>query len=397
MPLKSFDFGVIGAGIVGLAMANRVRELHPNATIAVFDKEDSVGLHASGRNSGVLHAGFYYSPDSLKAQLTRDGNQMLRDFCAQEGIEVKATGKVVVTQNESQIPALQELHRRGNANGVYTELISSEQLAEFEPLARTVQVALWSPNTAVANPLAVTQALAAKVVREGTVLKLGQKVVKATDQLITTDSENYIVGHVINTAGLYADKVAKQFGFCDDYAMLPFKGLYWYGNWAPGKLQRHVYPVPDVRNPFLGVHLTVTVDGRAKIGPTAIPVFSRESYSGFGGLSPKEILEIVGIYPKFLTSNHHDVVGLIKSELPKYLQRHLVKQAKALVPSVCVADFRERGKPGIRAQLLDVKNKKLEMDFVVRGDDKSTHLLNAVSPAWTSALAMAEHVCMKFN
>ena len=397
MPLKSFDFGVIGAGIVGLAMANRVREIHPNATIAVFDKEDSIGRHASGRNSGVLHAGFYYSPDSLKAQLTRDGNQMLRDFCAQESIAVKTTGKVVVTQNESQIPALQELHRRGNANGVSTELISVEKLAEFEPLARTVQVALWSPNTAVANPLAVTKALAAKVVREGTVLKLGQKVTKATDQRISTDSENYTIGHVINTAGLYADKVAKQFGFCDDYAMLPFKGLYWYGNWAPGKLQRHVYPVPDVRNPFLGVHLTVTVEGRAKIGPTAIPIFSRESYSGFGGLSVKEILNIIGIYPKFLTSSHHDVLGLIKSELPKYLQHHLVNQAKALVPSIRSQDFKERGNPGIRAQLLDTKNKKLEMDFVVRGDENSTHLLNAVSPAWTSALAMAEHVCRKFN
>lgn len=397
MPAESFDFGVIGAGIVGLAMANRVRELHPNASIAVFDKEDVVGLHASGRNSGVLHAGFYYSPDTLKAQLTRDGNQMLRDFCAQEDVAVKTTGKVVVTQNESQISALQELHHRGNVNGVSTQLISQEQLADFEPLAQTVQIALWSPNTAVANPLEVTKALAAKVVREGTVLKLGHKVIKATDQQIITDSGIYSVGHVINTAGLYADKVAKQFGFCDDYAMLPFKGLYWYGNWAPGKLQRHVYPVPDVRNPFLGVHLTVTVDGRAKIGPTAIPIFSRESYSGFGGLSPKEILDIIGIYPKFLTSSHHDVLGLIKTELPKYLQRHLVKQAKALVPSIRVQDFRERGKPGIRAQLLDVKNKKLEMDFVVRGDEKSTHLLNAVSPAWTSALAMAEHVCKKFN
>lgn len=397
MPLKSFDFGVIGAGIVGSAMANRVRELHPNTTIAVFDKENSIGLHASGRNSGVLHAGFYYSPDTLKAQLTRDGNQMLRDFCAQEGIEVKATGKVVVTQNESQIPVLQELHRRGNANGVSTDLISAQQLAELEPLARTVQVALWSPNTAVANPLAVTNALAAKVVREGTVLKLGQKVTKATAQQISTASQDYTIGHVINTAGLYADKVAKQFGFCDDYAMLPFKGLYWYGNWAPGKLQRHVYPVPDVRNPFLGVHLTVTVDGRAKIGPTAIPIFSRESYSGFGGLSVKEILNIIGIYPKFLTSSHHDVVSLIKSELPKYLQRHLVNQAKALVPSIRSQDFKERGSPGIRAQLLDVKNKKLEMDFIVRGDENSTHLLNAVSPAWTSAFAMAEHVCKKFN
>ncbi len=397
MAANNFDFGVIGAGIVGLAMANRIRQIHPNATVAVFDKENSVGEHASGRNSGVLHAGFYYSPDSLKAALTRDGNKLLRDFCSEENIRVKETGKVVVAQNSSEVAALQELHRRGNLNGVVTELVTPEQLAELEPLAKTSELALWSPHTAVANPIVVTQGLANKGIREGVILKLEHEVLQTTQNRIITRFGNYSVGHVINCAGLYADKIAKQFGFCDDYAMLPFKGLYWYGNWAPGKLQRHVYPVPDVRNPFLGVHLTVTVDGRAKIGPTAIPIFSRESYAGFGGLSAKEILNIVGIYPKFLTSKHHDVLGLIKSEMPKYLQRHLVSQAKALVPSVEVKDFTERGKPGIRAQLLDIKNKKLEMDFVVRGDENSTHLLNAVSPAWTSALAMAEHVCKKFD
>ncbi len=397
MAANNFDFGVIGAGIVGLAMANRIRQIHPDATIAVFDKENSVGEHASGRNSGVLHAGFYYSPDSLKAALTRDGNKLLRDFCSEENIQVKETGKVVVAQNPTEVAALQELHRRGNANGVVTELVSLERLAELEPLAKTSELALWSPHTAVANPLAVTQSLGNKVVREGTTLKLGQEVLRTTQNRIITNFGNYSVGHIINCAGLYADKVAKQFGYCDDYAMLPFKGLYWYGNWEPGKLQRHVYPVPDVRNPFLGVHLTVTIDGRAKIGPTAIPIFSRESYAGFGGLSPKEIFNIVGIYPKFLTSKHHDVLGLIKTEMPKYLQRHLVSQAKALVPSVDPKDFRQRGKPGIRAQLLDIKNKKLEMDFVVRGDENSTHLLNAVSPAWTSALAMANHVCKKFD
>lgn len=397
MAANNFDFGVIGAGIVGLAMANRIRQVHPNATIAVFDKENSVGEHASGRNSGVLHAGFYYSPDSLKAALTRDGNQLLRDFCSEENIRIKETGKVVVAQNPAEVAALQELHRRGNANGVVTELVSPERLAELEPLAKTSELALWSPHTAVANPLTVTQGLANKVVREGTTLKLGQEVLRTTQNRIITNLGNYSVGHIINCAGLYADKIAKQFGYCDDYAMLPFKGLYWYGNWEPGKLQRHVYPVPDVRNPFLGVHLTVTIDGRAKIGPTAIPIFSRESYAGFGGLSPKEILNIVGIYPKFLTSKHHDVLGLIKTEMPKYLQRHLVSQAKALVPSVDPKDFKQRGKPGIRAQLLDIKNKKLEMDFVVRGDENSTHLLNAVSPAWTSALAMANYVCKKFD
>jgi L-2-hydroxyglutarate oxidase LhgO len=397
MAANNFDFGVIGAGIVGLAMANRIRQIHPNATIAIFDKENSVGEHASGRNSGVLHAGFYYSPDSLKAALTRDGNKLLRDFCSEENIRVKETGKVVVAQNPSEVSALEELHRRGNANGVTTELVTADRLAELEPLAKTSELALWSPHTAVANPLAVTQVLANKVAREGTTIKLGQEVLRTTQNRIITSLGNYSVGHIINCAGLYADKVAKQFGYCDDYAMLPFKGLYWYGNWEPGKLQRHVYPVPDVRNPFLGVHLTVTIDGLAKIGPTAIPIFSRESYAGFGGLSPKEILNIVGIYPKFLTSKHHDVLGLIKTEMPKYLQRHLVSQAKALVPSLDPKDFKHRGKPGIRAQLLDIKNKKLEMDFVVRGDENSTHLLNAVSPAWTSALAMANHVCKKFD
>jgi len=397
MAANNFDFGVIGAGIVGLAMANRIRQIHPNATIAVFDKEKSVGEHASGRNSGVLHAGFYYSPDSLKAALTRDGNQLLRDFCSEEEIRIKETGKVVVAQNSSEVMALQELHRQGNANGVVTELVTPEQLAELEPVAKTSELALWSPNTAVANPLEVTQALANKVVREGTTLKLGHEVLRTTQNRIITNLGNYSIGHIINCAGLYADKIAKPFGYCDDYAMLPFKGLYWYGNWKPGKLQRHVYPVPDVRNPFLGVHLTVTIDGRAKIGPTAIPIFSRESYSGFGGLSAKEILNIVGIYPKFLSSKHHDVLSLIKSEMPKYSQRHLVTQAKALVPSIDPKDFKERGRPGIRAQLLDIQNKKLEMDFVVRGDENSTHLLNAVSPAWTSALAMANYVCKKFE
>lgn len=397
MAANNFDFGVIGAGIVGLAMANRIRQTHPNSTIAVFDKEKSVGEHASGRNSGVLHAGFYYSPDSLKAALTRDGNKLLRDFCDEEGIQVKETGKVVVAQKSAEVSTLQELHRRGNANGVATELVNPDQLAELEPLAKTSELALWSPSTAVANPLAVTQGLANKVVREGTTLKLGHEVLRTTPNRIITNFGNYSIGHIVNCAGLYADKIAKPFGYCDDYAMLPFKGLYWYGNWEPGKLQRHVYPVPDARNPFLGVHLTVTVDGRAKIGPTAIPIFSRESYAGLGGLSAKEMMNIVGIYPKFLSSKHHDVLGLIRTEMPKYLQHHLVSQAKALVPSVDPKDFKQRGKPGIRAQLLDIKNKKLEMDFVVRGNENSTHLLNAVSPAWTSALAMADYVCKKFD
>ncbi len=182
-------------------------------------------------------------------------------------------------------------------------------------------------------------------------------------------------GHIINAAGLYADTVAHWFDFGLQYRMLPFKGLYWYGNWEPGRLQRHVYPVPDARNPFLGVHLTVTVDGRAKIGPTAIPALWREDYGGVDGLKASEVWDVVRSYPRFLTSKHHDVPGLIRGELPKYSRSYLVNQASALVPSV-----------------LHVPSGKLEMDFVVEGDEQSTHMLNAVSPAWTSSLAVAEHV-----
>ena len=159
-----------------------------------------------------------------------------------------------------------------------------------------------------------------------------------------------------------------------------------------GRLQRHVYPVPDPRNPFLGVHLTVTVDGRAKIGPTAIPALSRESYSGITGISLPDVWSSARTLPRFAVSPHHDVPAMLRAELPKHWRRHLIREAAELVPSVRPEDFRIRGRAGIRAQLLHVPENRLEMDFVVRSGPRSTHVLNAVSPGWTSALAMAEEI-----
>ena len=208
-----------------------------------------------------------------------------------------------------------------------------------------------------------------------------------------TASEGLLhAGHVINAAGLYADTVAHWFGVGEEYRMLPFKGLYWYATWPPGHLRRHVYPVPDPRNPFLGVHLTVTVDGRAKVGPTAIPALWREDYGGVDGFSWRETASILGEYPTFLRSPHHDVAGLIRAELPKYSRTHLVRQAARLVPSVDPRDFTVKGRVGVRAQLLHMPSGRLEMDFVVRDGERSTHVLNAVSPAWTSSLAVGRHV-----
>jgi L-2-hydroxyglutarate oxidase len=390
---NSADVAVVGGGVVGLALADAWLARDPGATVVVHDKEDHLAAHASGRNSGVLHAGFYYAPESLKARLTRMGNEMLREFCAERGVPVRATGKVVVVTAEDQLPALMELHRRGIANQVELELIDEAGLAELEPLARTMGQALWSPNTAVADPVTVVEALAERVRERGGRVLLSSQVTGAGPGWVrTADGGRTAVGHVINAAGLHADTVAQWFGFGLDYRMLPFKGLYWYGTWAPGRLQRHVYPVPDPRNPFLGVHLTVTVDGRAKVGPTAIPALWREDYGGTDGFDARQSAGIAGLYPRFLFSRHHDVPALLRSEIPKYSRRHLVKQAAALVPSVTPESFTVKGRPGVRAQLLHRPTGRLEMDFVVEGDERSTHILNAVSPAWTSSLAVADYV-----
>jgi L-2-hydroxyglutarate oxidase len=390
---ETVDVAVVGGGIVGLALADAWLSRNPSDRVLVLDKELALALHASGRCSGVLHAGFYYAPDSIKAQMTRSGNQKLREFCHERGVPIVEAGKVVVTKSYEEIPRLEVLYNQGIINGCTLEMIDEKQLAEIEPLARTHGKALWSPLTAVSSPVGVTESLGQRVRERGGVIRLGAQVTKAGPGWVEVNGNERInAGHIINAAGLYADRIAHWFDVGMDYQMLPFKGLYWYGNWPKGKMKRHVYPVPDPRNPFLGVHTTVTVDGAVKLGPTAIPAFWREDYGKFSDINLRESLAIAGLFPKFLTSKHHNVPGLIRSEFPKYLQRNLVKQAQALVPSVRAKDFKTKGRPGVRAQLLHVPTGKLEMDFVVEPGNKSTHILNAVSPAWTSALAVGEYV-----
>jgi L-2-hydroxyglutarate oxidase LhgO len=389
------DVAVIGGGIVGLALADAMLTADPARKVVVLEKENRLGAHASGRNSGVLHAGFYYSPDTLKARLTRRGNVLLHEFCDEQGVPVRRCGKLVVTRDPSELPALDDLLARAEANGVPVESVDEQQARELEPLARTVERAIWSPTTSSADPAAVLEALAGRVRRKGGRIVLEAEVTTAHPGAVTTRDGTIHVGHVVSAAGLQADRVARWFGMCDDYLVLPFKGLYWQGGWQPGRLRRHVYPVPDLRNPFLGVHLTVTADGHAKIGPTAIPALWREDYGGLRRLSPRDAVEVARNFPRFLRSPHHDVPALVRAELPKYWRRHLVAEARRLVPEVRQEDFRTRGLPGVRAQLFHLPTRRLEMDFVVRGDEHSTHVLNAVSPAWTSSLAVAEHVVRK--
>jgi L-2-hydroxyglutarate oxidase LhgO len=210
---------------------------------------------------------------------------------------------------------------------------------------------------------------------------------------VSTTSGKFSTGYLVNAAGLYADRVARDFGFSEDYRILPFKGIYLYSDEAPGSLKTNVYPVPDLRNPFLGVHFTVPVSGKTKIGPTAIPAFWREQYKGLANFKMGELLEIVWRDLGLMFFSGFDFKRLAGEETLKYFRRRLVSLASVLLEGVRLEDYRHWGKPGIRAQLLNIKTRKLEMDFLIQADSKSLHVLNAVSPAWTCALPFAKHVC----
>ena len=390
------DVLIIGAGVVGLGIGVALLRSDPLLRVSILESEPRLAQHGSGRNSGVLHAGFYYSPDSLKAQLTRRGNELLRQLCHDENVPVRECGKVVVTKNVDENRRLVDLHARAIANGVDVKLIDSVELSRLEPLAQTHEMALWSPNTAVANPTEVTEMMASVFTRMGGEVLFNHQVERlVNNKIVLVNRTAMIARHVVNAAGLYADKIAHTADVGRKYTILPFKGLYLYGNNQAPSLARHVYPVPDPRNPFLGVHLTVTVDGKTKIGPTAIPAFSRLNYSKFGNIRPDELWSIVTTLPKFLLSKHHDGLGLIQSEIPKYLRRVIVKKAAELVPSVHQDQFVTWGKSGIRAQLFNLEEKRLEMDFVVESAENQTHVLNAVSPAWTGSLSFGEYVAEK--
>jgi L-2-hydroxyglutarate oxidase LhgO len=386
------DFLVIGGGIVGLSIARELRGRFSDASVILIEKEPACGLHASGRNSGVLHAGFYYSADSLKAKFTRSGNRAMTAYCEERNIPLNKCGKLVVAKDETELPQLDELLSRGARNNVPLESLTEEQAREIEPRVKTYQRAIFSPTTSSGNPHRVIEAMEQDAKQEGVTVVHGSRYLQRTPDAIVTSTARYAAGHVINAAGLYADKIALDFGFSQNYRILPFKGLYLQSDEAPGSLRTNIYPVPDLRNPFLGVHFTIKEDGHIKIGPTAIPAFWREQYRRFDNFRFGEFVEILFREAGLMFSSNFDFKQLAVEELRKYSRPRLVSLASQLASGVYLKHYERWGQPGIRAQLLDIKSRKLEMDFVIEGDERSTHLLNAVSPGWTCSLPFASYV-----
>lgn len=383
------DFLIIGGGVIGLSIAREIKRRRPSASVTLIEKEADCGQHASGRNSGVLHAGFYYSANSLKARFCKEGNWAMQDYCNSRNIPINRCGKLVVATKESEIEGLHELYRRGQSNGVPLTLLTAKEAQEIEPRAKTLSHALYSPTTASVNPALVLRAMAEDAKNEGITLHTHTAYLKRTSDGILTTRGPLSAHFVVNAAGLYADRIALDFGFSKNYRILPFKGLYLYSSEPPGTLRTHIYPVPDLKYPFLGVHFTLTDQGAIKIGPTAIPALWREQYKGLSRFSAPEFLEIALRQTRLLFSSPFDFKKLAFHELQKYLGSKMVALAQDLALGVNPSHYRTWGKSGIRAQLLNTKTSTLENDFVIEGDDRSLHILNAVSPAFTASLPFA--------
>lgn len=388
-----YDFLVIGGGIIGLNIAKNLKERDSTCKVVLIDKEPALAMHSSGRNSGVLHAGFYYSADSLKAKFTKDGNKALHEFCEQRGLHVNKCAKVVIATNEEELKGLEELKKRGDKNGVELSWMDEDMLSIKYPNIQTYKKALFSPTTSTVNPKELTLEFA-KVIEEMGVTILTNTAYKKriSDAEVLTSQGSIKCKKVINCAGLYADKIAQEYGFAKNYVIIPFKGIYLKDKDNLSKLETNVYPVPNLANPFLGVHYTLTENNAAKIGPTAIPAFWRENYKGFDNFKFDEMIQILFYEAKLFITNAFGFRALAYTEVKKYLKSHLIGLAQILTKNMNHKGYTSWSTPGIRAQLLDTKTLELVQDFVVEGDENSVHILNAVSPAFTSSIPFTNWV-----
>lgn len=387
---------ITGAGIVGLTMARELLQ-HGVERITIIDKEPELGLHASGRNSGVLHAGIYYPPETLKAKLCLKGNLMMQDYCRANNLPLLNAGKVIVAKDESELPTLHRLYQRAKDNGVKVDLVDAQQLAEIEPNAKTTDKAIFSHYTALIDNKAILDALSKELQATGRVHFMFDTAMTGLkdDFTATTTKGDIRFNEFVNAAGAYADKVAHHFGVGKDYYFIPFKGI--YQKLVPEQshlVNGNIYPVPNLQNPFLGVHFTKNIHGDVYVGPTAIPAFGRENYGMLRGVDGEALKILLNEAKLFFTNPQFRQVAL--TEPRKYLSRYFYQDACRLVKTLRPEWLTKTTKAGIRPQLISLRDGKLVMDFMVVRERHSVHILNAISPAFTSSMAFAEYVVQEY-
>ena len=386
---ERFDVAVVGGGIVGLATALRLTERRPDLRVAVLEKEPELATHQSGHNSGVLHAGLYYQPGSLKARLCREGKAAVEAFAETHDIPFERCGKLVVALDESELPRLAALHERATANGVPgLEEVGPERIREIEPHAAGIR-GLWSPETGIIDFRRVALAMAADLRDRGVTIETGREVRSLTERgvevVVGTAGGDVVAGMVVACAGLQADRVAALSGSRDGPRIVPFRGDYYTLTADARPLVRGlIYPVPDPRFPFLGVHFTKRIDGAVWAGPNAVLAFAREGYRRrdlnlrdlAGTMTNRGFLRLATRY-----------LGTGLAEMWRdWWKPAFVRELQRYVPEIR-ADQLVFGPSGVRAQALE-RDGTLVDDFVLGGSGRILHVRNAPSPAATSSLAI---------
>ena len=388
-----FDIAVIGGGILGLSSAQEILLRFPNLSVVVLEKEPDLARHQTGHNSGVIHSGIYYRPGSLKARNCVEGARLLTQYCDQRNISYEKCGKVIVAVDESEIPALEELYRRGIANSVPgLRRIGPDELKRLEPHARGV-AALHSPETGIIDYRQVTEAYAADFKESGGQISFSTELqgIQSLVQGMELKTSRGVVHarHLINCAGLYADVVANMTSPDNQVRIIPFRGDYYtLSPHAKSMVNGLIYPIPDPAFPFLGVHFTRTVHGYTEAGPNAVLAFAREGYT-IGKVNLGELARTFS-YPGFwrLTLRYWRMGS---QELYRSVsKRAFLKAAQRLLPDVRLEDLVNRGS-GVRAQAVDRKGRLLD-DFVISRSNNAVHVRNAPSPGATASLAIGRHI-----
>jgi len=393
--MRSYDVVVVGAGIVGLAVARELLKRYPRLKLGVLDKEPTIGQHQTGHNSGVLHSGIYYAPGSLKAKLCVEGQRELYAYCEQKSIPTDRCGKVIVASTEAEVPRLENLLERGSANGVQgLEMIGPEELKELEPHCVGVK-ALWSPNTGIVDFNRVARAYAEDIVASGGDVLPGfavEKIGERPARVILETTAGEVEGkHVVACAGLHSDRLARMTGAPRDPRIVPFRGDYWVLRPDRRYLSRNlIYPVPDPSFPFLGVHFTRRLDdGSVWLGPNAVLAFSREGY-GRLDVRPRDLAEALAFRGFQKLAGKFWQTGMTEM-VRDFSKQAFLKSLQVYIPELEMADLLP-GPSGVRAQALGSDGALVD-DFVFNTQgNRIVHVRNAPSPGATSSLAIARVV-----
>ena len=393
MTQNKFDVTIIGAGIIGLGTAISILKKHPKIQLAILEKDQQVAAHQTGHNSGVIHSGIYYKPGSLKAKFCVEGRASMAKFCVENNLQYQKCGKLIVAYNEEEIPRLEVLMKRGNANLVQgLELIGPERIREIEPNAVGLK-ALYAPNTAIVNYSEVSELFAKNIKNNGAEILLNSKFLGSktlhNSTIINTSNGDIETKCVINCAGLYSDRVAKSMGIKPKLRIIPFRGEYY--SLIPEKsdlINGLIYPVPDPQFPFLGVHLTKNVKGFIEAGPNAVLAFSREGYRKID-FHPYDIINTI-TYPGFVKFSIKNLKTGIMEINRSFRKNIFLKDLQKMVPSLKSSDL-IKGGSGVRAQAIASDGSMID-DFAIEMGNRSIHVLNAPSPGATSSLIIGDYI-----